>query len=126
MKLALLVMMILLVPSPLFASSTSCESDLFELAKQGKKLFQTKGVCFKCHGMNGDGQYKDDEKVDSLNPKPTDFTKRDLLKYPSDDARYSAIRNGIKGTGMPPFRGILRDGEIRLIIEYLEVLKDGC
>ena len=107
------------------AETKSCASDAYYLAKQGKQLFQSKGVCFECHGVNADGKYTN-PKVDRLDPKPTDLTNKKILKYPSDEERYSAIRNGIKGTGMVPFRGILTDAEIRLIIEYLEVLKDNC
>lgn len=122
----IIVMLVyVLSTSPTNAESRTCASDYYYLAKQGKQLFQSKGVCFECHGMNGDGKYTN-PKVDRLDPKPTDFTNPGKLKYPSDEERYSAIRNGVPGTGMVPFRSILTDSEIRLIIEYLEVLKTDC
>lgn len=101
-----------------------CSSDVLDLAQAGKKLFQGKGVCYGCHGRNADGK-GEAEGVDQLNPKPTDLTDASTLRYPTDEARYTVIRNGIRGTGMPPFRGHLTDNEIRLLIEYLEVLRTG-
>lgn len=121
MIIVMTLLLLVVMPSPALA----CSSDLFEIVANGKKLFHGKGVCFKCHGTNGDGKYDPDEMVDKLNPRPTDLTRQENLKYDSDTGRYSAIRNGIKGTGMPAFRGILHDHEIRLIIEYLEFIKDG-
>lgn len=106
------------------AESRSCANNYS--ATQGKQLFQSKGLCFGCHGMNGDGKYTN-PKAAELNPPPTDLTRPDKLKYPGDEARYSVIRNGIAGTGMVPFRDRLTDLEIRRIIEYLEIIKArGC
>lgn len=107
------------------ASRSACASDLMELASLGKKLFNGKGVCFGCHGVDADGRTRVDPDIETLNPKPTDLRDSAALKFQTDESRFDVIRNGIKKTAMPPFRGILYDNEIRLIIEYLEVLKDG-
>jgi mono/diheme cytochrome c family protein len=103
----------------------ACDSDYLDLARQGKSLFNGKAVCFGCHGRNADPSTVTSPDVATLNPKPTDLRRKDLLKHPSDEQRFVAIRNGIPGTAMVPYRGHLTSNEIALIIEYLEVLKQG-
>lgn len=109
----------------LAAQARECESEVFKLTQLGKQLFNENAVCYSCHGRNADGKTDLHPRVAELDPKPTDLKDAAALKYPTDEARYSVIRNGIAGTGMPAFRGSLDDKEIRLIIEYLEALKTG-
>lgn len=90
----------------------------------GKFLYQGKAVCSGCHGREGKGD-GDPDSLRLMNPKPPDLSNDGMLKHRTDEARYSAIRHGIPGTAMPPFRGHLTDQEILLIIEYLEVLRTG-
>ena len=54
--------------------------------------------------------------------RKSDLTNDASLKYRTDEARYAAIRDGIPKTAMPAYRGQLTEAEIRLIIEYLELL----
>lgn len=119
------ILLLLLTAIAIPAQARTCESDVQRLTKQGKQLFNGNGVCFACHGRSADGKTDVDPRVSELNPKPSDLKNAATLKYSSDEARYSIIRNGIAGTGMPPFRGSLTDQAIRLLIEYLEVLKTG-
>lgn len=103
----------------------ACDTDTMVVARKGKLLFNGKGVCFACHGTNGDRATASDPDIAKFNPTPTDLRNARALKYPSDEQRFDAIRNGLRGTGMPPFRGILYPEEIHEVIEYLEVLKRG-
>lgn len=111
-------------PTPIAINTPTCASDSLELARMGKFLYQGKAVCSGCHGREGKGD-GDPASLQLMNPKPTDLSNDAMLKHRTDEARYSAIRHGIPGTAMPPFRGHLTDQEIRLIIEYLEVLRTG-
>lgn len=123
LTMMLFIWLILLTTIP--SQAWACPSDNMELAAKGKRLFNGKAVCWGCHGVNADPSTVTDKQVAQLNPPPTDLRKGSSLRLHTDDARYDAIRNGIKGTGMPAFRGSLYDQEIQLIIEYLEVLKNG-
>ena len=106
------------------ADAQMCASDSLETAGAGKLLYRGKGVCASCHGeagkRNGDFQY-----LELMNPKPSDLTNDAGLKYKTADARYRAIRDGIPKTAMPAYRGQLTEAEIKLIIEYLELLHTG-
>ena len=103
----------------------NCESNLAELAQRGRTLFNTKAACWGCHGRNADGKTNVDPGVEKMLPKPTDLRNAAALRFTSDSDRYDVIRNGIPKTAMVPFRGSLYDHEIRLIVEYLEVLRNG-
>lgn len=106
-------------------SALACDTDRFEVARKGKHLFNGKAVCFGCHGKNGDRSTVSNPDVATLNPAPTDLRDATSLKYPGDQERFEAIRNGLRGTAMPAFRGMLYEQEIKELIEYLEVLKQG-
>jgi mono/diheme cytochrome c family protein len=105
--------------------ANACQSDDMELVQKGKQLFNGSAVCWECHGTDADGKTNVTPDVEQLNPKPTDLRNPAVLRLHTDMARYNAIRDGIPGTGMPPFRGMLYENEIQLLIEYLEVLKAG-
>lgn len=103
----------------------NCQSNYMDLVQQGKKLFNTKATCWGCHGRNADGTTNVSPQVATMRPRPTDLRNAAALRFSSDADRYNVIKNGSPGTAMVAFRGHLHDHEIRLIIEYLEVLKTG-
>jgi mono/diheme cytochrome c family protein len=106
------------------ADAQMCASDSLETAAAGKLLYRAKGVCASCHGETGKGN-GDPQYLELMNPKPSDLTNDAGLKYKTDEARYAAIRDGIPKTAMPAYRGQLTEAEIKLIIEYLELLHTG-
>lgn len=122
----IIILLMMLVFAPTVAAA--CESDTMALVQQGKALFNGKAVCFGCHGTNADGVTHVNPDVPRLlDPQPTDLRNPAALRFLTDAARYDVIKNGIPGTAMVPFRGMLYDQQIRELIEYLDVLgKGGC
>jgi len=88
----------------------------------GKALYQE--MCSQCHGDAGDGQ---GEMADLLDPRPRDFT-RGVFKIrrtmqgelPTDEDIFRIIGNGMPGTSMPAWRGVLSDPEIWQLVDYIE------
>jgi mono/diheme cytochrome c family protein len=80
--------------------------------------------CAFCHGPDGRGN---GTSAPSMIPRPRDFTQG-VFKYtttpegapPSDDDLVSVVTNGLHGSGMPYFRGILSEVEIRDVVAYLK------
>ena len=77
--------------------------------------------CSQCHGDEGDGL---GIAADRMYPAPRDFTLG-LFKYkttdsdsefPTDTDLANTIRNGLPGTAMPGWKGILSDAEIDALI----------
>lgn len=67
--------------------------------KLGAALF-TKN-CSDCHGVLGDGNGK---YAQDLLPKPTNFLDNNLMGKATPMGAFNAIRLGIEGTGMRPFK----------------------
>jgi len=80
--------------------------------------------CAFCHGPDGRGN---GTSAPSMIPRPRDFTQG-VFKYkttpegapPSDDDLISVVTNGLHASGMPYFRGILSEAEIRDVVAYLK------
>ena len=80
--------------------------------------------CAFCHGPDGRGN---GTSAPSMIPRPRDFTEG-LFKYkttpegapPNDDDLINVVANGLHASGMPYFRGILSEAEIRDVVTYLK------
>ena len=81
--------------------------------------------CAQCHGEEGDGL---GPAADRMYPKPRDFTLA-LFKYkstdadsefPTDDDFFKTIAQGLPGTAMPAWGGVLSDDEIRALIRKIK------
>jgi mono/diheme cytochrome c family protein len=80
--------------------------------------------CGFCHGPDGRGN---GTSAPSMIPRPRDFT-RGQFKYkttpadapPSDDDLIRVATEGLHASGMPYFRGILSEVEIRGVVAYLK------
>lgn len=82
---------------------------------QGKTLFEGKGQCTPCHGLEGRG---DGIAAASLNPSPRNFHNPNL-RTKTDGEFFWVLKNGIAGTGMISFvPGIVSEDEAALIILY--------
>ena len=87
-----------------------------------KQLYDTS--CASCHGTDGRG---DGPAADALVPRPRDFT-RGTYKFrtttsgsvPSDDDMYRSIAQGLPGTSMLGWKGILSDGQMRALVVYVK------
>jgi len=90
--------------------------------QRGKMLFNGKGLCFECHGQNGDIQTIARADVERLDPMPTD------LRIPTDKSirqLYLIIKYGIPGTSMAPIQDTnpLSDADVVETISYVLALQ---
>jgi len=75
-------------------------------AERGRAVFNGKGVCHYCHGIDGNKDQRPQLAADSaaliaqLNPPPVDLRNPKALSLKTDKQRAHAIREGHPGTGM--------------------------
>jgi cytochrome c peroxidase len=85
-------------------SSATAQAD----AERGRAVFNGKGVCYYCHGIDGNRDQEPQLEtgtaalIAQLDPSPPDLRKRKTLRLTTDKARFNAIREGHPGTGMFP------------------------
>jgi cytochrome c peroxidase len=95
---------------------------------RGQALFNGKGICFYCHGTDGDlsnpPQLSTETAkiIDHLDPKPSDLRSPRRLKLTTDRERFKAICEGHAGTAMLPDKG-LTDEEIVHLVANLSLLR---
>ena len=88
-------------PSP---KSTKTAGD----AERGRAVFNGKGVCYYCHGIDGNKDQRPQLAADTaaliveLNPQPVDLRNPKALHLKTDKQRARAILDGHPGTGMFP------------------------
>jgi mono/diheme cytochrome c family protein len=97
-------------------------------ARAGRGVFNGKGVCYYCHGIDG---YWDKLPrlppdtaglIAQLNPQPADLRNPKTLSLKSDNARAKIIREGHTGTGMFPDTRMTNQ-ELADTLAYLAVLR---
>jgi mono/diheme cytochrome c family protein len=97
-------------------------------AGRGREVFNGKGVCYYCHGVDG---YRDRQPqlaadtatlIAQLNPQPADLRNPKSLQLTSDKARFNAIREGHPGTGMFPDTTMTTQ-ELTDTLAYLALLR---
>src|SRR5579863_5825827 len=84
--------------------------------------------CAFCHGPDGRGN---GPTAPSMIPRPRDFTQGEF-KYkstpqnepPTDDDLVRTVQDGLHASGMPYFRDILSEADIRDVISYLKSFSD--
>ncbi len=87
-----------------------------------REIYDSK--CAGCHGIEGDGQ---GPGISSAYPPPRDF-RTWIFKYkstpedypPTDEDLLRIVRKGIPGTAMPGFEGVLKDEEVKSVIQYIK------
>ena len=97
-------------------------------AGRGREVFNGKGICYYCHGVDG---YRDRQPqlaadtaslIAQLNPQPPDLRNPESLQLTSDKARFNAIREGHPGTGMFPDTTMTAQ-ELTDTLAYLALLR---
>jgi len=127
----LLVTLLLSAPGTSRAESTGIGSGMKGDATQGKALFNGKGICHYCHGIDGVI-----DKKPSLTPDTTaaiakqaasapDLRNRAVQNLKDNKARFQAIREGHPGSGMFPDT-TLTDQDIKDILAYLAALRQSA
>ncbi len=97
-------------------------------AERGRAVFNGKGVCYYCHGVDGNRDQRPQLKADTtaliaqLNPPPVDLRNPKVLYLKTDKQRARAIREGHPGTGMFPDTR-MTDQELTDTLAYLTLLR---
>ncbi len=99
-------------------------------AERGRAVFNGKGVCYYCHGIDGNKDQRPQlaadtaALIDQLNPPPADLRNRKTLRLTTDKARFKAIREGHPGTGMFPDTTMTTQ-ELNDTLAYLAMIRRG-
>ena len=97
--------------------------------ERGRVVFNGKGVCAYCHGVDGRPDLmppllpETAAIIASLDPKPANLRQAAGLKLKTDEERFRLIREGHTGTGMLPDTN-LTDQEIQDALAYLARLRE--
>jgi len=108
-------------PSP---KSTKAEGN----AERGRDVFNGKGVCYYCHGIDGNKDQLPQLASDTamliaqLNPPATDLRNPNALHLKTDKQRARAILDGHPGTGMFPDT-TMTNQELIDTLAYLALLR---
>ncbi len=87
---------------------------------KGKAIFEGKGTCFTCHGMEGKG---DGPAAVGLDPSPRNFTNAAFHAVRSDGELMYILKNGSPGTAMMPMVGsVINEEEGWLALLYVRSL----
>jgi mono/diheme cytochrome c family protein len=73
-----------------------------DVIAKGKAVFDGKGTCFTCHGMEGKG---DGPAATGLEPGPRNFTNKAFHDAKSLGEMMWVLKNGSAGTAMIPMVG---------------------
>lgn len=92
------------------------------IVAEGKRLFQGKGSCFHCHGMEGKGNGAAADKI-PFHP-PRDFTSCKWHEARTDGELFWVIDHGVPGSAMVDHvhDGNLKEIEAWKIVAYLRTL----
>ena len=95
---------------------------------RGREIFNGKGVCYYCHGIDGYIGKIPRLEVDTaaliakLNPPPSDLRNPEVLRLKSNKERARAIREGHPGTGMFPDT-TMTDQDLTDTLLYLALIR---
>ncbi len=112
----------------LAGSSSSSKTKQQGNAEVGRSVFNGKGVCYYCHGMDGYRDKLPELEADTaaliaqLNPQPADLRNPKSLRLTTDKARAKTIREGHTGTGMFP-DSTMTNQELTDTLAYLALLR---
>ncbi|MEQ1625986.1 MAG: cytochrome c [Nitrospira sp.] len=101
-------------------------------AERGRAVFNGKGVCYYCHGVDGQIEKRPQLAADTaaliarLSPPPSDLRNSKTLHLKKDKQRAKAVREGHPGTGMFPDT-TMTSQELADTLAYLGLLrKEGA
>ena len=100
-------------------------------AEQGRVLFNGKGLCSTCHGVDGHkGQLPPHltqhirDNIAHLDPAPADLRQARTLTLTTDKQRFEIIRHGHLRTAMYPIsKDTISDEEILALLPYLASIR---
>ncbi|HEX5543979.1 MAG TPA: cytochrome c [Nitrospira sp.] len=95
---------------------------------RGREIFNGKGVCYYCHGIDGYIGRRPRLETDTasliakLNPPPPDLRNPEILHLKTNKERSRAIREGHPGTGMFPDT-TMTDQDLADTLLYLALIR---
>ena len=95
---------------------------------RGREVFNGKGVCYYCHGIDGYIGRRPRLEADTaaliakLNPPPSDLRNPEALRLKTNKERSRAIREGHPGTGMFP-DSTMTDQNLADTLLYLALIR---
>ncbi len=110
--LAGLIALLAVLPAAAHASGEEGAEDR-RLVEHGRAVWNFR--CYFCHGYSGDARTL---ATTFLDPPPRNFQATEPAALPAERIVH-AIRNGVPGTSMKPFRGILSDEEIAAVAAFV-------
>lgn len=111
-------MMQQVVPADKLAEARALKSPLSnspEVIEKGKSVYNGKGGCVTCHGIDGDGK---GPGAANMNPAPRNFQHHGFWRHRTEGEVFWAIKYGSPGTAMIAFGSVLSDEEIWALIQY--------
>jgi mono/diheme cytochrome c family protein len=95
-----------------------------ERVQRGKATFEKR--CVECHGRSGHG---DGPAAPHLSPAPRDFASgkykirsTESGSVPTDEDLIRSVRQGLYGSAMPAWDGLLANGDVVDVVEYIKSL----
>ena len=125
-----LVTLMLSAANVSFAEPSDKSATMKGNAPSGQALFNGKGICHYCHGVDGVLDKKPSLKPDTaaaiakLSAGAPDLRNRAGLTLKDNKARFRAIREGHPGSGMLPDT-TLSDQDITDLLAYLASLRQS-
>lgn len=107
-----------IVPADKLAEAKALKNPLAnapEVIEQGKAVYNGKGGCMNCHGIDGDGK---GPAAATMTPSPRNFQHPGFWRHRTDGEVFWAIKHGSPGTAMVAFGSFLSDNEIWTLIQY--------
>jgi mono/diheme cytochrome c family protein len=84
----------------------------------GRTLYEQH--CAGCHGDTGTG---DGAMGEELTPKPSNLADADWKHGATDGEIFTVIRDGVKGSGMKPYRAKLTSRQLWNVVNFTRSLK---
>lgn len=127
----ILALLLSAAPSPTLAESGSTGAAMKGDAARGQGLFNGKGICHYCHGIDGVVDKKPSLTADTRAAiakqaaSAPDLRNRAVQTLKDNKARFRAIREGHPGSGMFP-DSTLSDQDITDLLAYLATLRQSA
>ncbi len=100
-----------MIPAPYAGAKAPFPSDDKAVLASGKQIYEAR--CAACHGNTGKG---DGPAAAALNPKPANLTDKAFMRMLPVDCHLYVIAEGVKGTGMPPWKSLGNDALWKVLI----------
>lgn len=93
-----------------------------QAGSEGQQIYEER--CAACHGLNGDGQ---GPGAENLFVRPRDFSRDEFKikstvgdEFPSQADLVKVISEGMPGSSMPAWEGVLSESEIEAVAGYVQ------